>query len=185
MTLNHIIEYAKVNNIPFDEELVISSITYDNHSDTFEPQLSYFRDIALTTNSFMDKDSIPKVVLINSDVSLYDRDFKKLRKIDVQDFVNERNFEEELKSLRKSPVHPMRTEFVCWILDSIKERLGFCNYPEMTQAMHDDLYNVCVSHTNKDYEECSDSLTKALEKCLIQHGIKENDAIRMSWKWSD
>ena len=89
------------------------------------------------------------------------------------------------KVFGKSPVHSMRMEFVYWIIDSIKDRLSWCNYPKMTEAMYEDLVKVCQNYTNKDYEECSDELTNALEDCLKRHGIKENDAFRMSWKWSD
>lgn len=185
MTLNQIIEYAKVNNIPFDEELTIAVNYYNDRTQDMEQKIGMFRDIALTTNKILDAQSNPKIVLIDSDVCLYDNGYSKLKKQSVHDFVNQGTFEQDLRGLRKSPVHSMRMEFVYWIIDSIRDRLSWCNYPKMTDAMYEDLVKVCQSYTNKDYEECSNELTNALEKCLIQHGIKENDAIRMSWKWSD
>ena len=46
--------------------------------------------------------------------------------------------------------------------------------------------NECLhKHTNEDYLTCSNSLTSDLEDVVVYHGVNPNDAIRLSWKWSD
>lgn len=79
---------------------------------------------------------------------------------------------------------PMISEFRAWIKDSLAWRMETMNYPkipEFNYALKD-----CLSkHTNRDYLTCSRKLTSALEEVLIDFGINENDAIRLSWKWSD
>ena len=80
---------------------------------------------------------------------------------------------------------PMILEFFCWIRDDIKDRLDLLNYPKMTNALNDAIWDCCTKHTNEDYLTCSNSLTSSLEKILMDHGVKHNDAIRLSWKWSD
>ena len=67
--------------------------------------------------------------------------------------------------------NPMCSEFFAWIKDSIKWRMKSMGYGELTQALN--------------YLTCSNSLTSDLEDVLVYHGVNPNDAIRLSWKWSD
>lgn len=78
----------------------------------------------------------------------------------------------------------MISEFRAWIKDAISWRMKAMNYPE-TPALNDAINDCLFSHTNRDYLTCSNKLTKALERVLVYFGINENDAIRLSWKWSD
>lgn len=80
---------------------------------------------------------------------------------------------------------PMIIEFSSWIKDAISERMQMMGYEPMSPALNDAL-NECLSRrTNFDYLACTDILTRDLEETLTYHGIKSNDAIRLSWKWSD
>ena len=79
----------------------------------------------------------------------------------------------------------MIIEFRSWIKDSIQWRMKMMNYGDMAPALSDALNKCLLNHTNKDYLTCSDDLTGDLEDVLVYHGIGINDAIRLSWKWSD
>lgn len=80
---------------------------------------------------------------------------------------------------------PMCIEFSSWIRNSIKWRMEKMNYNESSHAMNDALWECLNKHTNREYLTCDDSLTSDLEKTLVYYGINQNDAIRLSWKWSD
>lgn len=79
---------------------------------------------------------------------------------------------------------PMLSEFRAWIKDSVAWRMEAMNYPKI-QALNDALNECLFRHTNRDYLTCSDKLTSALEETLVYFGVNINDAIRLSWKWSD
>lgn len=79
---------------------------------------------------------------------------------------------------------PMISEFKAWIKNSISWRMKAMNYPEMP-ALSDAIIDCLFRHTNRDYLTCSRKLTSALEEVLVYFGINVNDAIRLSWKWSD
>jgi hypothetical protein len=81
--------------------------------------------------------------------------------------------------------NPMCIEFSSWIKDSIKWRLEKMGYGNLSQALNDSINECLRKHTNEDYLTCSNSLTSDLEDVLVYHGININDAIRLSWKWSD
>jgi len=81
--------------------------------------------------------------------------------------------------------NPMCIEFSSWIKDSIKWRLEKMGYGNSSQALNDAINKCLINHTNEDYLTCSNSLTSDLEDVLVYHGININDAIRLSWKWSD
>lgn len=80
---------------------------------------------------------------------------------------------------------PMCIEFASWIKDSIKWRTKMMGYSELSPALKEAMNECLRKHTNEDYLTCSSSLTSDLEDVLIYHGINQNDAIRLSWKWSD
>lgn len=80
---------------------------------------------------------------------------------------------------------PMISEFRAWIKHSIAWRMKAMNYPEASSALNDGITECLFKHTNRDYLTCSDKLTSALEETLVYFGININDAIRLSWKWSD
>ena len=79
---------------------------------------------------------------------------------------------------------PMLTEFRAWIKDATIDRLGYMHY-NFTEEINNAINECLFRHTNKEYLECNNSLTKDLEESLIKVGIKSDDAIRLSWKWSD
>lgn len=81
--------------------------------------------------------------------------------------------------------NPMCSEFSSWIKSSIIWRMDKMGYGELSNALNDAINECLRKHTNEDYLTCSNSLTSDLEDVLIYHGINENDAIRLSWKWSD
>ena len=81
--------------------------------------------------------------------------------------------------------NPMCIEFSSWIEDSIKWRMDTMGYGELSPALNVALNKCLHKHTNEDYLTCSNSLTSDLEDVLIYHGVNPNDAIRLSWKWSD
>lgn len=80
---------------------------------------------------------------------------------------------------------PMCVEFSSWIRDSIDWRMGVMGYKDVSQALKDAVRDCLYKHTNEDYLTCSNSLTSDLEDTLVYHGVNPNDAIRLSWKWSD
>lgn len=80
---------------------------------------------------------------------------------------------------------PMCVEFSSWIRNSIKWRSEKMGYGNISQALNDAINECLRKHTNRDYLTCSNSLTSDLEDVLVYHGINVNDAIRLSWKWSD
>ena len=80
---------------------------------------------------------------------------------------------------------PMLFEFQVWIRDDIADHLKYINQPDMTEALNDDILKCLRKHTNQDYLTCSDSLTSDLENVLISHGVNQQDAIRLAWKWND
>ena len=55
----------------------------------------------------------------------------------------------------------------------------------MTESLNDNILKCLQKHTNQDYLTCSDSLTFDLENVLIRHGVSQQDAIRLAWKWND
>ena len=79
----------------------------------------------------------------------------------------------------------MCSEFQFWIKDDLKSRLTEYMGYQMTEALFDDICTCLDNHTNRDYLTCSKSLTHDLENLFKRHGIKEHDAIRAAWKWSD
>lgn len=81
--------------------------------------------------------------------------------------------------------NPMCIEFSSWIKNSIKWRLEKMGYENLSQALNDSINECLRKHTNRDYLTCSNSLTSDLEDVLVYYGINVNDAIRLSWKWSD
>lgn len=81
--------------------------------------------------------------------------------------------------------NPMCIEFSSWIKDSIKWRLEKMGYKNSLQIINDAINKCLINHTNEDYLTCSKSLTSDLEDILVHCGININDAIRLSWKWSD
>lgn len=80
---------------------------------------------------------------------------------------------------------PMLFEFQVWIRDDISDRLQYINLSPMTDSLNDDILKCLQNHTNQDYLTCSDSLTSDLENVLISHGVSQQDAIRLAWKWND
>lgn len=80
---------------------------------------------------------------------------------------------------------PMLFEFQVWIRDDISDRLQYINLSPMTESLNDDILKCLQNHTNQDYLTCSDSLTSDLENVLISHGVSQQDAIRLAWKWND
>lgn len=80
---------------------------------------------------------------------------------------------------------PMLFEFQVWIRDDISDKLQYINLSPMTESLNDDILKCLQNHTNQEYLTCSDSLTSDLENVLISHGISQQDAIRLAWKWCD
>lgn len=81
--------------------------------------------------------------------------------------------------------NPMCIEFSSWIKNSIKWRMEIMGYGELSPALNVSINECLRKHTNGDYLICSNSLTSDLEDVLVYHGVNSNDAIRLSWKWSD
>lgn len=78
----------------------------------------------------------------------------------------------------------MRKEFWYWIISAIEGRCKDLGKP-LVVAQRQDLLREIQKFSNDDYENVSNCLTSAIEDKLLLYGIGTNDAIRISWKWSD
>ena len=78
----------------------------------------------------------------------------------------------------------MRKEFWFWIITAIEDRTKMGEHP-LTSVQRQDLLKTIQTFSDEDYETVSDALTYALETKLQLYGFRIDDAIRISWKWSD
>lgn len=78
----------------------------------------------------------------------------------------------------------MRKEFWFWIIHSIEDMAERLNHP-LTLIQRNKLIKDIQQFSNEEYNNVSKSLTLVIEENLLLFGFNPNEAIRLSWKWSD
>lgn len=78
----------------------------------------------------------------------------------------------------------MRKEFWFWVVSSIENMAVSHNRP-LSVDQRRDLLNIIKDFSDDDYENVSNGLMSTIEDRLVLYGFSKNEAIRMSWKWSD
>ena len=182
MNINQIIKYAEKNNIDFDDEILIASLSTEK-TKSGKPktvigeftQMGSYQDTTLGAHVFGDE---KRVLLVTNtfpelDLSGYGKT--------ISNIVDRQTFDKDLKSNRLKPECQIAREFVRYLTDNMEnclDAMGYSSY-EFTQELQEKIPKVCSKHTNQEYSEWHPTFVADLAYCLIDMGVKKEEAIKL------
>lgn len=182
MNINQIIKYAEKNNISLDDEILIASpsdeITKNKKPETIISvfrQMGSYQDNQLGSCVF----GHGKHVLLIAN-TFHTPDLSGFGK-SISNIVEEATFDKDLKTNRLKPDCQIAKEFVSYLTDNLENCLNAMGYDsfEFDQELHEKVPKVCSKHTNQEYAEWNPTFVADIAYCLVNMGVKKEEAIKL------
>lgn len=182
MTINHLIKYAEKNNINLDDEVLIASpsneITKNKKPETIISafrQMGSYQDNQLGSHVFGDEKHV--LLIVNTFPKLDLSGFGD----SISNIVDESTFDKDLKTNRLKPDCQIAKEFVAYLTNNLKNCLNAMGYDSFNfdQELQEIIQKVCSKHTNQEYSEWNPTFVADLAYCLIDMGVRNEEAIKL------